>query len=95
MSFPHLGDVEAPVPMDIGRQETACRGVNDNHLGEAMKLYCYVLNREDRVNALETLEGSNDNEAFGTAQCYLAQNPSIRSVEVWLERRYVGKIHRN
>jgi hypothetical protein len=58
-----------------------------------MKQYsCYVLNREGRVNARETLEGSNDNEAFGTAQ-RLTQNPAIRSVEVWLENRYVGKIH--
>ena len=59
-----------------------------------MKQYwCYVLNQDGRVNARETLEGSNDNEAFGKAQCYLAENPSIPAVEVWLESRYVGKIH--
>ena len=59
-----------------------------------MKQYwCYVLNQEGRVNTRETLEGSNDSEAFGRAQGYLAQNPSIRAVEVWLENRYVGKIH--
>jgi hypothetical protein len=60
----------------------------------AMNQYwCYVLNRESRVNASETLEVSNDNEAFGKAQSYLIQNPSIRTVEVWVEDRYVGKIH--
>jgi hypothetical protein len=59
-----------------------------------MKQYwCYALNEEGRVNARETLEGSNDNEAFGGAQRYLAENPSILTVEVWLEGRYVGKIH--
>ena len=59
-----------------------------------MKQYwCKVLTQDGRVDARETLEGSNDNEAFGTAQRYLTQNPAIRSVEVWLENRYVGKIH--
>jgi hypothetical protein len=59
-----------------------------------MKQYwCYVLNREGRVDARQTLQASNDNEAFGTAQRYLAENPAIRSVEVWVENRYVGKIH--
>lgn len=59
-----------------------------------MKQYfCYALTQEGRVDARETLEGSNDNEAFGRAQCYLAENPSIPTVEVWLENRYVGKIH--
>jgi hypothetical protein len=59
-----------------------------------MKQYwCKVLNQEGRVKARETLEASNDNEAFGGAQCYLIQNPSIPAVEVWLEDRYVGKIH--
>jgi hypothetical protein len=59
-----------------------------------MKQYwCKVLNQDGGVNARETLEGSNDNEAFGGAQSYLIRNPSIRSVEVWLEDRYVGKIH--
>jgi hypothetical protein len=59
-----------------------------------MKQYwCYVLNQEGHVNTRETLEGSNDNEAFGGAQRYLAENPSIPAVEVWLENRYVGKIH--
>jgi len=67
---------------------------DDNEVENAMKQYwCHVLNKEGRVNARETLEGSNDNEAFGTAQRYLTQNPAIRSVEVWLENRYVGKIH--
>jgi hypothetical protein len=59
-----------------------------------MKQYwCNVLNRDGHVNARETLEVSNDNEALGKAQDYLIQNPSIRAVEVWLEDRYVGKIH--
>ena len=59
-----------------------------------MKQYrCNVLNRDGRINACETLEVSNDNEAFGQAQSYLMQDPSIRTVEVWLEDRYVGKIH--
>jgi hypothetical protein len=59
-----------------------------------MKHYwCHVLDKEGRVNARETLEGSNDNEAFGRAQSYLVQNSSNRAVEVWLEDRYVGKIH--
>jgi hypothetical protein len=68
--------------------------VNDNQMEAAMNQYwCYVLNRAGRVNARETLEVSNDNEAFGKAQIYLIQDPSIRTVEVWLEDRYVGKIH--
>jgi hypothetical protein len=59
-----------------------------------MKQYwCKVLSQDGRVDARETLEGSNDNEAFGRAQSYLIQDPSIRTVEVWLEDRYVGKIH--
>ena len=67
---------------------------DDNEVENAMKQYwCNVLNRDGRVNARETLEVSNDNEAFGKAQGYLIQNPSIRTVEVWLEDRYVGKIH--
>ena len=46
--------------------------VNDNEVGAAMKQYwCNVLNRDGRVNARETLEVSNDNEAFGKAQGYL------------------------
>jgi hypothetical protein len=68
--------------------------VKDNEVGAAMKQYwCNVLNRDGRVNARETLEVSNDNEAFGKAQSYLIQDPSIRTIEVWLEDRYVGKIH--
>jgi hypothetical protein len=55
--------------------------------------WCYVLNQEGRVKARETLEGSNDNEAFGRARRYLVENPSIPTVEVWLDNRYVGKIH--
>jgi hypothetical protein len=59
-----------------------------------MKQYrCNVLNRDGRVNAREILEVSNDNEAFGKAQSYLIKDPSIRTVEVWVENRYVGKIH--
>jgi hypothetical protein len=59
-----------------------------------MKQYwCKILTQDGRVNARETLEGSNDNEAFGRAQCYLIENPSIPAIEVWLEDRYVGKIH--
>jgi hypothetical protein len=68
--------------------------VNGNQMEAAMKQYwCNVLNGDGRVNARETVEASNDNEAFGRAQCYLAENPSIPTVEVWLEDRYVGKIH--
>jgi hypothetical protein len=55
--------------------------------------YCYVLDQRGHVNARETFEGANDNEAFGTAQGYLAQHPSIPAVEIWLENRYVGKLH--
>ena len=59
-----------------------------------MKQYWYkVLTQDGRVDARDTLGGSNDNEAFGRAQSYLIQDPSIRTVEVWLEDRYVGKIH--
>jgi hypothetical protein len=59
-----------------------------------MKQYwCYVRNQDGRVDARETLECSNDNEAFGGAQRYLSENPSIPTVEVWLDNRYVGKIH--
>ena len=59
-----------------------------------MKRYCcHVLNQDGRVSARETLESSNDNEAFGCANGYLAQNPSARAVEIWLEGRYVGKLH--
>src|SRR5262245_30893420 len=39
------------------------------------------------------VEGCNDNEAFGRANGYLAQNRSIRAVEIWREGRYVGKLH--
>lgn len=61
-----------------------------------MKRYCcYLLDREGRVNAREILEGSHENEAFGTAQGYLAQHPSMLTVEIWLEDRYLGKIHRH
>ena len=68
--------------------------VNDIQMEAAMNQYwCYVLNREGRVNARETVEVSNDNDAFGQAQSYLMQNPSFQTVEVWLEDRYVGKIH--
>jgi hypothetical protein len=59
-----------------------------------MKQYwCKVLTQDGRVDTGDTLEGSNDNEAFGKAQSYLMQDRSIRTVEVWLEDRYVGKIH--
>lgn len=58
-----------------------------------MKRYwCHVLDQEGHVNAREILEGSNDNEAFGSANGFLAQHPSIGAVEVWLEGRYVGKL---
>jgi hypothetical protein len=59
-----------------------------------MKQYwCKVINREGRVKGRESLESSNDNEAFGRAQYYLAENPSVPTIEVWLEDRCVGKIH--
>ncbi len=59
-----------------------------------MKRYwCHVLDQEGRVNAREILEGSNDNEALGRANGFLAQHPSIRAVEIWLDGRYVGKLH--
>jgi hypothetical protein len=54
---------------------------------------CYVLDQRGRVDARETFEGANDNEVFGRAQGYLAQHPSIPAVEIWLENRYVGKLH--
>ena len=61
-----------------------------------MKQYCcYVLDHQGRVSAHETLEGSHANEVFGKAQGYLAENPSIPAVEIWLENRYVGKIHQH
>jgi hypothetical protein len=70
------------------------RGIQDDELRNAMKQYwCKVLTQDGRVDARDALEGSNDNEAFGRAQSYLIQDPSIRTVEVWLEDRYVGKIH--
>jgi len=59
-----------------------------------MKRYwCCALDHEGHVSVREILEGSHDNEAFGRAQGYLAQNPSIPAVEIWLENRYVGKVH--
>ena len=59
-----------------------------------MKRYCcHVLDQEGQVSARETLEGSNDNEVLGRANGYLEQHPSIRAVEIWLEDRYVGKLH--
>jgi hypothetical protein len=59
-----------------------------------MKQYfCYVLDQEGHVNAREILEGSHDNEIFGRAQGYLSQYPSIPAVEIWLDDRYVGKVH--
>ena len=54
---------------------------------------CYVFDHRGRVNAREILEGSHDNEVFGRAQDFLAQHPSIPAVEIWLENRYVGKLH--
>jgi hypothetical protein len=63
---------------------------------KAMKQYCcYVLDRQGRVSAREMLEGSHVNEVFGKAQGYLAEHPSIPAVEIWLENRYVGKIHQH
>jgi len=59
-----------------------------------MKQYrCYALDRLGRVNARQTLEGSHDNEVFGRAQDYLAQHPSTSAVEIWLDDRYLGKLH--
>jgi hypothetical protein len=59
-----------------------------------MKQYCcYALDRQGQVNAREILVGSHDNEVFGRAQGYLAQHPSIPAVEIWLEDRYLGKVH--
>ena len=59
-----------------------------------MKQYvCYVLDQEGHVDTREIFEGSHDNEVFGRAQGYLAQHPSIPAVEIWLEDRYVGKVH--
>ena len=59
-----------------------------------MKQYrCYALDRIGRVHARQTLEGSHDNDIFGRAQGYLAQHPSISAVEIWLDDRYVGKLH--
>jgi hypothetical protein len=59
-----------------------------------MKRYCcHVLDQQGQINAREILEGSNDNEAFGRANGFLAQHPSVRAVEIWLEGRCVGKLH--
>ena len=57
------------------------------------RYWCHALDEEGQVNAREILEGSNDNEALGRANGFLAQHPTIRAVEVWLEGRYVGKLH--
>lgn len=53
----------------------------------------YALDRLGRVNARQTLEGTHDNEVIGRAQDYLAQHPSISAIEIWLDDRYVGKLH--
>ena len=59
-----------------------------------MKQYCYhAIDQEGRVSAREILEGPHDNEALGRAQGYLRQHPSIPAVEIWLDDRYVGKLH--
>jgi hypothetical protein len=59
-----------------------------------MKRYCcQALDQRGHIHAREILEGSNDNEVFGKANGYLAQHPSIRAVEIWLEGRYLGKLH--
>ena len=59
-----------------------------------MKQYfCYVLDQEGHVSTQEIFEGSHDNEVFGRAQGYLARHPSIPAVEIWLEDRYLGKVH--
>ena len=61
-----------------------------------MKRYCcYLLDDEGRVNAREVFEGSHENEVFGMAHGYLAQHPSMPTVEVWQEDRYLGKIIRH
>ena len=56
---------------------------------------CYILDHEGHVSAREVIEGSHENEVLGMAQDYLAQHPSIPAVEIWLEDRYVGKIHQH
>jgi hypothetical protein len=59
-----------------------------------MKRYCcHIHDREGQVRAGQTFEASHDNEAFGRVNDYLAQHPAIQAVEVWLEDRYVGKLH--
>lgn len=59
-----------------------------------MKQYfCYVIDQEGHVSTREIFEGSHDNEVFGIAQSYLAEHPSMPAVEIWLEDRYVGKLH--
>lgn len=97
MSSPPFGGCQDPLSLDTGRKavDSAALGAcTKGNQKMAMKQYwCRVLNQEGRVKAREILEGSNDNEPFGGAQRYLIQDSSIRTVEVWLEDRYVGKIH--
>lgn len=97
MGIPPFGGCRDTLSLDTGRKaaDSAALGTcTKGNCEMAMKQYwCKVLNQEGRVKAREILEGSNDNEAFGGAQGYLIQDPSIRTVEVWLEDRYVGKIH--
>src|SRR5262245_26327127 len=62
----------------------------------AMKHYCcHVLDQDGQINGREIIEGTSDNEVFGRANGYLAQHKSIRAVEVWLEDRYLGKLHQS
>ena len=96
LASPIWGMPEHPCRCTLdGEDSTALVAVvNDKEVGAAMKQYwCNVLSQDGRINAREKIEVSNDNEAFGKAQGYLIQNPSIRTVEVWLEDRYVGKMH--
>ena len=59
-----------------------------------MKGYCcHIQDKGGRVRACQIFEASHDNEVFGRVNDYLAQHPAVQAVEVWLEGRYVGKLH--
>lgn len=88
--FPPFGGCANHYPLGY------CKRLHDTNARCAMKRYCcHILDQNGQINGREIIEGTSDNEVFGRANGYLAQHRSIRAVEIWLEDRYVGKLHQS
>ena len=88
--FPPFGGCANRYPLGY------CTRFHDTNARCTMKRYCcHILDQNGQINGREISEGTSDNEAFGRANGYLAQHRSIRAVEIWLEDRYVGKLHQS